>query len=49
MDPSMVLIIIGVTTLIVERSFSWALKIKKSNCCGNTIEMKDDYEEIRES
>lgn len=42
MEPSTILIIIGLATLIVERSFAYALKIKKSNCCGNTIEMKDD-------
>lgn len=42
MDPSTVIIIIGVATLIIERSFSWGIKIKKSQCCGNTVEMKGD-------
>lgn len=46
MEPSTILIFIGVTTLIIERAFAWALKIKKSKCCGNTIEMKDDYKEF---
>jgi len=42
MEPSTILIIIGLATLIVERSFAWALKIKRSNCCGNQIEMQSD-------
>ena len=45
MEPSSILIIIGVATLLIERGFSWALKIKKSNCCCVDIEMKDDCSE----
>lgn len=39
MEPTTLVIIIGLTTLLVERSFAWAIKIKKSECCGNKIEM----------
>lgn len=42
MDPSTVIIIVGLATLIIERGFSWGLKIKKSHCLGMDIEMKDD-------
>jgi hypothetical protein len=45
MDPSTVIIIIGLATLIIERGFSWAIKIKKSHCFGMDIEMKDDCPE----
>lgn len=45
MEPSTILIIIGLATLIVERGFLWALKIRKSECCGNIVEMKDDCPE----
>jgi hypothetical protein len=40
MDPLELSIIIGVCTLLIERVFSWAGKIKKSSCFGGKIEME---------
>lgn len=42
MEPTTIIIIIGLITLLIERGFSWAIKIKKSECCGTKVEMKDD-------
>lgn len=43
MDPISLSILIGLSTLIVERGFTWAIKIKKSTCCNGatTVEMKE--------
>lgn len=41
MDPTTILIITTLITLTIERIFSWAVKVKKSKCCGNIVEMKD--------
>lgn len=49
MDPSTVIIIVGLTTLIIERCFSWGIKIKKSNCFGVEVEMKDDCSDKNEN
>lgn len=43
MEPTSIMIIVGLVTLIIERIFDWSLKIKKSTCCGLVnIEMKDN-------
>jgi hypothetical protein len=46
MDPATVVIIttlvVGVVTIIVERTFS---HVKKSTCCGSEIEMKENIQE----
>lgn len=42
MEPGITIALIGIASLIIERCFSWSLKIKKSKCCGNVVEMKDD-------
>lgn len=42
MEPSTIIIVVGLVTLIVERVFSLTMRIKKSNCCGNEIVMNDD-------
>lgn len=41
MDPASIAILIGVATLLIERTYSFTNKIKKSKCCGNEIEMKN--------
>lgn len=41
MDITTITIVIGLITLIIERGASWFMKIKKSKCCGNIIEMED--------
>ena len=41
MEPGTILIIVGLSSLIVERIFSWATRIKKSSCCGSEIEMHE--------
>lgn len=38
MDPNLIVLIVGLTGLVIERIFSWALKIKHSNCFGIEIE-----------
>lgn len=42
MEPGTIIIVIGLATLIVERVFSLSMKIKKSTCCGGSIEMEMD-------
>ena len=47
MDPVTVGLLIGLSTLVVERLFSVLMKVKKSHCCGKNgldIEMKDSTE-----
>jgi hypothetical protein len=41
MDASTIALLIGVATLLIERGFKWALRIKRSRCCGAEIEMRD--------
>lgn len=45
-DPTSILLLIGLGTLIVERIYSAVVKaaphIKKSSCCGSSIEMRDE-------
>lgn len=38
MDPVTVGLLIGVITLLIERLFKWAGRIKESECCGVKIE-----------
>ena len=45
MEPTLIIAIIGLSTLVVERLFAHLSKIKKSRCCGNTeIEMSSESE-----
>lgn len=44
MDPASIVIIVGLVTIMVERVFSWSLKVKKSKCMGAEVEMMDDRE-----
>lgn len=39
MDPATIALIVGLATLIIERAFTWAQRIKKSSCCGGTVEL----------
>ena len=39
MDPATITIIVGLLTLIAERIFSIANKVKKSKCFGVEVEM----------
>lgn len=39
MDGASIAMIIGLCTLIIERTFAWINKFKKSKCCGTEIEM----------
>ena len=41
MDAATVALIIGVVSLLIERTFAWAYKIKKSKCFGNEIKMNN--------
>jgi hypothetical protein len=41
MDPISIGLIIGIVTLLIERTFYIIRKIKKSNCCGNEVEFKN--------
>ena len=42
MDAVTVTLIVGITTLLIERLFKWSMKIKKSSCCNQlvNVEMK---------
>ena len=44
MDPTSIAILIGLATLVVERIFSVANKIKSSKCCGGSIEFKNSVD-----
>lgn len=37
MEPASIVIIVGLATLLVERIFSWANRIRSSKCCGGEI------------
>ena len=41
MDITTITLIVGFSTLIIERIFSWALKVKKSECFGASVTMQD--------
>jgi hypothetical protein len=40
METSQIVLIVGVALLFLERILSFAVRIKKSRCCGNEIEMR---------
>ena len=44
MDPATIIIIVTLTTLVIERLFKWTIKIKKSSCCNGAtvIEMQNE-------
>ena len=42
MDPVTIAMIVSMAILLIERVFAWANKIKKSNCLGVNIEMKEE-------
>lgn len=42
MEPVTIALLIGLSTLVVERVFVWASKIKKSDCWGFKIERDDE-------
>lgn len=44
MDPVTIGLLIGLATLVIERIYAWAKKIKKSECCGTKIEIRDSHE-----
>lgn len=52
LEPSTVVLIVGLATLLVERLFSWGMKVKSSHCMGNEIVMKeeclDNHKEINQ-
>jgi hypothetical protein len=43
MDPVTLTLIVGISTLLIERLFKWTMKIKSSSCCNHAInvEMKE--------
>ncbi len=41
MDPISIGLIIGIFTLLIERTFYILRKIRKSNCLGGEIEFKN--------
>lgn len=42
MDPATISLIVGVAILVLERGFSFINRIRKSTCCGNTVEMREE-------
>ena len=47
-DPVLIAALVGIFTLLVERGFAWANKIKKSKCCGNEIILNNSRESTPE-
>lgn len=41
-DPIVIGLLVTVSTLLIERTFAWLRKIKKSQCCGGSIELEPD-------
>ena len=41
MDAFTIVAVIGLATLVVERIATWSMKIKRSKCFGNEIEMRE--------
>ena len=41
MDPLTVSILVGLATLLIERGYKFAMKIKSSSCCGVKLKMDD--------
>ena len=39
LDVATITIIVTLVTLVVERAFDWASRIKKSKCCGGEIDL----------
>lgn len=39
LDVTTITIIVTLATLVVERAFDWASRIKKSKCCGSEIDL----------
>ena len=39
MDPSSIVLIVGISTLLIERVFKLSMKIKNSTCCCCGVEM----------
>lgn len=44
MDPILITTLIGVSTLLIERLYSFSKKIKKSSCCGATVELSNSMD-----
>lgn len=44
MEPLTIFVLIGLITLIIERIYSWAIKVKKSKCFVGEIIMNSDSE-----
>lgn len=44
MEPNTIIIIVGFTTIFIERVFTWMMRIKKSDCCGAHLEMRETQE-----
>ena len=47
-DPVTITLIVGVATLLVERFFVWASKIKSSDCWGFKMERTNDLSTQKE-
>jgi hypothetical protein len=41
MEPNTIIILVGLGTLLIERVFTWMLRVKKSECCGAKVELSD--------
>lgn len=44
MDPVTIASLIAILTLLIERGFSIVRRVKKSTCCGSSIEFEEDKE-----
>lgn len=44
-DPANIAIIVGVATLLIERAYKLLKNIKKSNCCGASIETRQSNDD----
>ena len=40
-DPVVITMLIGIISLIIERGYSLAVRIKSSSCCGNKVDFED--------
>jgi hypothetical protein len=45
MDPTTIAILIGLGTLLIERTFKYLYKIKYSSCCGSVVVLKESTSE----
>ena len=45
---STTILIVGIGTLLIERLFSFLMKIRRSRCCGGEVELRQSTSSINE-